>query len=111
MGEIWMKRAVAIVLGVIVAGPLSAQGQIVIPDDSTQFVQQQPAPGGTGMTMRRVEVQGQKQLRGRYGSAWTAQEVREEAVKACAEGGLRLVYFQPGKTDARGWTEFAAVCQ
>ena len=63
------------------------------------------------MTMRRVEVKNQKQLRGSYGSAWTPDEVRTEAAKACAEAGLRLVYFKPGQSNARGWTEFAAVCQ
>lgn len=105
-----MKHVVTLVLGLILAGPGVAQDQIVLPDDGAEVTQGRPA-GGTGMTMRRVEVKGQKQLRGRYGSAWTAQDVRTEAAKTCAEGGLRLVYFQPADKKTGDWTEFAAVCQ
>ncbi|WP_417209158.1 hypothetical protein [Antarctobacter sp.] len=106
-----MKHVVLMVLGLILAGPCAAQDQIVLPDDGTEVMQDRPPPGGTGMTMRRVEVKGQKQLRGRYGSAWTAQDVRTEAAKTCAEAGLRLVYFQPADKASGDWTEFAAVCQ
>ncbi|WP_323769496.1 hypothetical protein [Antarctobacter sp.] len=106
-----MKHVVLLVFGLILAGPGAAQDQIVLPDDGAEVTQDGPPPGGTGMTMRRVEVQGQKQLRGRYGSAWTAQDVKEEAAKTCAEGGMRLVYFKPAEKASGDWTEFAAVCQ
>ncbi|ASP19148.1 hypothetical protein ANTHELSMS3_00428 [Antarctobacter heliothermus] len=111
MGQgIRMKHVVLLIFGLILAGPGAAQDQIVLPDDGTEVMQSRPS-GGTGMTMRRVEVQGQKQLRGRYGSAWTAQDVKEQAAKTCAEGGLRLIYFKPAEKAAGDWTEFAAVCQ
>ena len=70
-----------------------------------------PPPGGTDLVMKAVTVKGQNQLRGRYGSAWEAGEVRDEAAKTCAENGMRLIYFKPGKSDSKGRTEFAAVCQ
>lgn len=105
-----MTRFLALVLA-MAAGPLWAQDQIVIPDDETQFVQPGPRPGDTELTMVRVEVQNQKQLRGRYGPAWAPSEVEQEAARACASGGLQLVYFRPGNVDGEGRTEFAAVCQ
>lgn len=70
-----------------------------------------PPPGSTDMQMTSITVQGQNQLRGRYGTAWEPGEVREEAAKACAGGGLRLILFRPGKQDKQGRTEFVAVCQ
>lgn len=105
-----MTRLLALALA-LAAGPLRAQDQIVIPDDETDFVQQGPRAGDTELTMVRVEVQDQKQLRGRYGPAWVPAEVEQEAARACASGGLRLVYFKPGNVDGEGRTEFAAVCQ
>ncbi|MGP6087172.1 hypothetical protein [Antarctobacter jejuensis] len=108
-----MTRVLHVVLMVIAAGPLWAQGQgqIVIPDDGSDIVQQAPAGGGTGLTMRAVTVKDQSQLRGSFGDKWQPAEVRERAAITCAEAGMRLVYFQPESPDSRGQTKFAAVCQ
>lgn len=92
-----MKRFYGAVVGVLLAGAAQAQDG--------------PPPGGTDLIMKAVTVQGQNQLRGRYGSAWEAGEVRTEAAKTCAENGMRMIYFKPGKTDRKGRTEFAAVCK
>ena len=73
-------------------------------------VQGQPARDTT-LEMRAVTVKDQNQIRGRFGDAWTATEVRERAAILCTEAGMRLVYFQPGNSDVNGRTEFAAVCQ
>lgn len=101
----------ALALAVLADGPAWAQGQIVIPDDGRGAVQEVPTGGGTELTMRAVTVKDQSQLRGFFGDKWEPGEVRERAAIACAEGGMRLVYFQPGNTDSRGRTQFAAVCQ
>ncbi len=108
-----MMRALISVLFVIAAGPLWAQGQIIIPDDGSDALQAAPAGGGGGteLTMKAVTVKGQSQLRGRFGDKWQADEVRQRAAMTCIEGGMQLVYFQPGNTDSKGRTEFAAVCQ
>lgn len=65
----------------------------------------------TSLQMRTVTVKDQNQLRGRYGDAWTEDEVRSRAGQVCAGAGMRMVYFQSGNSDSQGRTEFAAVCQ
>lgn len=107
-----MTRALLSVWMLILAAvPVWAQGQIVIPDEDTRYIQQGPTGGGTELTMRAVTVKEQNQLRGRFGDKWDPAEVRQRAAAACAEAGMRLVYFQPGNSDSKGRTEFAAVCQ
>ncbi|WP_157772667.1 hypothetical protein [Pseudoponticoccus marisrubri] len=86
-------------------------GLVVLPVAGLAQAPSAPSPGGLSLEMRAVTVQGQSQLRGRFGDAWSANEVRERAAQACVEGGMGLVYFQPRDTDRRGRTEFVAVCQ
>lgn len=106
-----MSRFLALGLALVLASPLAAQDQIVIPDDSTEYRQERAPAGGTELTMKAVTVKDQNQLRGRFGSAWQAAEVQQRAAMTCDEAGMRMVYFKPGKTDPKGRTEFAAVCQ
>jgi len=73
---------------------------------------QQLAPGvGTELQMRALTVQGQNQLRGQFGGAWSEREVRARAAEACAGAGWKLVYFKAETPDSRGRRAFAAVCQ
>lgn len=102
---------VAICVATILAAPVSAQNQIVIPDEDTRFVEEANTGVGTDLTMRAVTVKGQNQLRGAYGDKWQPGEVQTRAAQVCTEAGMRLVYFQPGNKDSRGRTKFAAVCQ
>ena len=72
---------------------------------------QQLAPGvGTELQMKPYTVQGQNQLRGRFGGAWSEREVRARAAETCAGAGWRLVYFQAEPPDSKGRRSFAAVC-
>ncbi|MBY6113371.1 hypothetical protein KUW09_04455 [Mameliella alba] len=98
-------------MGTALGLPVLAQDQIVIPDEDTRFIQEAPTGGGTGLKMRAVTVKDQNQLRGSFGDKWQADEVRARAAQVCGEAGMRLVYFQPGERDSKGWTQFAAVCQ
>lgn len=93
------------------AAPASAQERIILPDEEAPMPEHPMPRGGTALTMKAVTVEGQNQLRGRFGSAWAVAEVREQAGRTCDAAGMRMVYFAPGRTDAQGRTEFAAVCQ
>ena len=91
----------------------NGQGQIVIPADEPSAAPQggQPMQGGTELIMKPITVQGQHQLRGRFGPAWAEGEVKQRAAITCAEAGMRLVYFKPEAPDSKGRREFAVVCQ
>ena len=92
----WMGAAYGVVLCGGLAVAAVAQGS---PTD------------GTELQMRAVTVKDQNQLRGYFGDKWEPGEVRDKAAQACAEGGMRLVYFQPRNTDSTRRTQFVAVCQ
>ncbi len=73
---------------------------------------QQLAPGvGTELQMKPYTVQGQNQLRGRFGGAWSENEVRARAAQTCAGAGWQLVYFKAEAADSKGRRTFAAVCK
>ncbi|MDA7424851.1 hypothetical protein [Thalassococcus lentus] len=105
-----MKRILLSASLICAASFVSAQSEIIIPDDSTRFIQQQPQ-GDTTLRMRSVTVEGQSQLRGLFGDAWTAGEVKVRAAQTCGSAGMKLIYFKPGAKDGKGRTNFAAVCQ
>ena len=103
-----MRMAIVIV-GLCVCTAATAQ-DIVLPAEDPSIRQNAPQTG-TDLVMKPVTVQGQNQLRGRYGVAWSEGEVKSRAAQTCAEGGMRLIYFKPGGRDSKGRTEFAADCQ
>jgi AMMECR1 domain-containing protein len=103
-------RALLILALWALAGGAAAE-RVVIPDDSTEYRQERAPKGGTFLSMKAVTVKDQNQLRGRFGTAWAAAEVEEQAARTCRAAGMRLVYFQPGETDSQGRTDFAAVCR
>lgn len=55
-------------------------------------------------------VQGQVQMRGHFGSAWTEAEVRKMVNPDCQRRGLRVVAFQLGEMSKRKGQSFVAVC-
>ncbi|CUH75135.1 hypothetical protein [Tropicibacter naphthalenivorans] len=103
-------RNVIIMCALLLGSAAQAQ-DIVVPGDDDGLVQGPPVVGGTELIMKPYTVRDQNQLRGRFGAAWTADEVKEKAAITCQQNGMRLIYFKPEGADAKGRTEFAAVCQ
>lgn len=93
----------------VAAGSAQAQ-DIVLPADDPGYSQQAPQDG-TDLIMKPYTVQGQNQLRGRFGAAWSEGEVKQRAVQTCAENGMHMIYFKAEAPDPKGRREFAAVCK
>ncbi|MFW2587940.1 hypothetical protein [Sagittula sp. SSi028] len=111
-----MKRFVVslgLLLGTTLPALAQSSGQIVIPDDGSQIVEGGPAPlqGSTEFIMKPITVEGQNQLRGRFGGAWAEGEIKQRAALTCGEAGMRLIYFKAETPDSKSRREFAAVCQ
>lgn len=59
----------------------------------------------------RKVVKGQTQVKGKFGSMWTAEEARDHADEYCEDVRKKVAHFEITKVTKKNGTHFLAICQ